>query len=108
MLFDSKWITYRTGEYKSATDPYGNPSPYFRRAFLLKGGVKEATLFASALGVFKIFLNGVAVSNDYLSPGWVNFSKKLPFLRYDVTNILKEKKLLLLIMKQDMRLLVLD
>ena len=89
MLFDSKWITYRTGEYKSATDPYGNPSPYFRRTFLLKGGVKEATLFASALGVFKIFLNGVAVCNDYLSPGWVNFSKKLPFLRYDVTKLVK-------------------
>lgn len=91
MLFDSKWITYRTGEYKSATDPYGNPSPYFRRAFSLKDDVKKATLFASALGVFKIFLNGVSISNDYLSPGWVNYSKKLPFLRYDVTNILKEQ-----------------
>ena len=77
MLFESKWITYKTGEYKSADDKYGNPLPYFRKTFSVKKGVKKATLFASALGVFKIYLNGAEVSNDYLSPGWVNYSKKL-------------------------------
>lgn len=88
MLFESKWITYKTGEYKSADDKYGNPLPYFRKTFSVKKGVKKATLFASALGVFKIYLNGAEVSNDYLSPGWVNYSKKLPFVRYDITDML--------------------
>ena len=91
MLFDSKWITYCTGEYRSAADRYGNPSPYFRHRFSLKGDVKKATLFASALGVFKIFLNGRPVSDDFLSPGWVNYAKKLPFLRYDVSGLLKKQ-----------------
>ncbi len=90
MLFDSKWITYKTGEYASADDKYGNPSPYFRHKFTTKGEVKKATLYASALGVFKLYFNGHAVGNDYLSPGWVNYSKKLPFIRYDITPFIKE------------------
>ena len=88
MLFDCKWITYKTGEYKGANDKYGNPSPYFRKTFSLSGKVKKATLFASALGVFKLYLNGREVANDYLSPGWVDYAKKLAFVRYDVTELL--------------------
>ncbi|MBE7053027.1 MAG: alpha-L-rhamnosidase [Ruminococcaceae bacterium] len=91
MLFESKWIYYTTGQYKSADDKYGNPSPYFRQTFKLKGKVAKATLFASALGVFKIYINGSEVSCDYLSPGWVNYRKKLPFMQYDVTNMLCDK-----------------
>ena len=90
MLFESTWITYKTGEYKSADEKYGNPAPYFRQTFSLKGKVKQATLFASALGVFKLYINGRPVANDYLSPGWVNYAKKLPFVRYDVTELLIE------------------
>ena len=85
MRFHAKWITYQTGDYKSADDKYGNPSPYFRRVFSLKGEVKKATLFCAALGVFKIYVNGKAVERDYLSPGWVDYSKKLPCVRYDIT-----------------------
>ena len=91
MLFDSKWITYKTGEYKSADDKYGNPSPYFRHTFRLNGEVESATLFVSALGVFKVYLNGESVSDDYLSPGWVDYRKKLPFMRYDITDRIAEK-----------------
>ena len=57
MLFDSKWITYKTGEYKGVDDKYGNPAPYFRRQFSISGDVKRAEILASALGVFKIYLN---------------------------------------------------
>lgn len=90
MLFESEWIYYTTGEYKSADDKYGNPSPYFRKTFTVEKTIKKATLFASALGVFKLYINGREVSNDYLSPGWVNYRKKLPFLRYDITDMLEE------------------
>lgn len=88
MIFESKWIYYITGEYKTADDKYGNPSPYFRQTFTLTKTVKKATLFASALGVYKIYINGASVGDDYLSPGWVNYKKKLPFVRYDITDML--------------------
>ena len=90
MLFDSKWITYKTGEYKGVDDKYGNPAPYFRRQFSISGDVKRAEILASALGVFKIYLNGAEVDSDYLSPGWVDYSKKLPYVSYDITDKLAE------------------
>ena len=90
MIFDSKWITYNTGEPKSSDDKYGNPSPYFRKVFKISGVIKKATLFISALGVYKAYLNGEEVYQDYLSPGWVDYRKKLPFMRYDITDRLSE------------------
>lgn len=90
MLFNAKWITYPTGEYKGLEDRYGNPAPYFRHTFCLKGKVKKAELLASAMGVYKIYINGKAIADDYLSPGWVDYGKKLPFIRYDVTRFLEQ------------------
>ena len=69
MIFDSKWITYKTGENNSPDCKYGNPSPYFRRAFSVTKSTKKATLYVSALGVFKVYINGEPVAGDYLSPG---------------------------------------
>lgn len=91
MHFNAKWIGYETGEYKGIEDRYGNPAPYFRKAFSCRGKVKKAEILASALGVYKIYVNGQAISDDYLSPGWVDYNKKLPFVRFDVTKFLSEQ-----------------
>ena len=42
MLLNSKWITYNTGEYKSADDKYGNPSPYFRKEFKVDKEIRKS------------------------------------------------------------------
>ncbi|MBO5746593.1 MAG: family 78 glycoside hydrolase catalytic domain [Clostridia bacterium] len=91
MIFKADWITYKTGEYKSADDKYGNPSPYFRKTFCVEKPVKKATLSVAALGVFKAYLNGQAVAEDYLSPGWVDYRKKLPVIEYDITDRVGDK-----------------
>ncbi|MBQ9805584.1 MAG: family 78 glycoside hydrolase catalytic domain [Clostridia bacterium] len=90
MLLKSKWITYQTGEYKDLNEKYGNPSPYFRKSFVCPQKPTKATLQMSALGVWKAYINGQSVGDDYLSPGWVDYSKKLPLVSYDVTNLVKE------------------
>ena len=90
MFFNAKWITYPTGDYKGLEDQYGNPAPYFRHTFSLEKKVVKAELLASALGVFKFYVNGHTIGNDYLSPGWVDYGKKMPFIRYDITPFLKE------------------
>lgn len=90
MLLNAKWLTYCTGEYKGIDDKYGNPSPYFRHTFSVKKPLKKATLSVSALGVFKAYVNGKEVSNDWLSPGWVDYTVQLPLIRYDITALLAE------------------
>jgi len=91
MLIGSKWLTYCTGEYKGLEDKYGNPSPYFRKTFCLEKKVEKAVLMISALGVFKVYVNGREVMGDYLSPGWTDYRKQLPLVEYDITSMLGEK-----------------
>ena len=88
MLFGAKWLTYCTGEYKGLEDKYGNPSPYFRKVFSLDNTPKKATLQIAALGVFKVYVNGKAVMDDYLSPGWTDYRKQIPMVEYDITHLL--------------------
>lgn len=89
MLLQSKWITYKTGEYKDMHAKYGNPSPYFRKSFECREKPVKATLQMSALGVYMAYINGKSVADDYLSPGWVDYAKKLPLVTYDVTDLLE-------------------
>ena len=90
MLYNAKWITFPTGDYKGLEDKYGNPAPYFRHTFSLKKKVTKAELLASAMGVYKFYINGQAISDDYFAPGWVDYGKKMPFIRYDVTKFLEK------------------
>ena len=91
MLLHSDWISYKTGEYKDADALYGNPSPYFRKSFRLSKEVASAKLLISALGVFKVYINGKSAGDDFLSPGWVDYSKKLPLIEYDITDKLQKE-----------------
>jgi len=65
------------------------PAPYFRKPFTLTKPIRRATLFASALGVYDLRLNGEPVGTDVLSPGWTDFSKRVHYLGYDVTKQLQ-------------------
>jgi alpha-L-rhamnosidase len=65
------------------------PAPLFRKSFQVAKPLKRATAFASALGVYELRLNGRPVGTDVLSPGWTDFSKRVHYLGYDVTEQLK-------------------
>ena len=65
--------------------------PYFKKEFSLKGDVKRATFNISSLGVFEAKINGARVGDDYMTPGWTNYKKRLQYFTYDVTDMLDEK-----------------
>lgn len=70
--------------------------PLFRKAFTTKGAVKSAKIYASALGVFDLFLNGQRVGvdgsdvYDELKPGWTDYRKEINYMTYDVTPLIRE------------------
>ena len=86
MILDAFWINYETGEPKGALDRYGNPAPYFRKAFSLKEKPKKAVLRLGAMGVVKAYINGEAAANDYMTPGFADYRKRLPIYEFDVTD----------------------
>lgn len=64
------------------------PSPLLRKAFKIQKEVKRATLFASALGLYEIHLNGNRVGDHILAPEWTDYTKRVQYQTYDVTSLL--------------------
>ena len=65
------------------------PAPYLRRAFELHGQVTRARLYVSALGTYDLSVNGNAVSDAVLAPGWTDYDQRLLYQAYDVTSLLE-------------------
>src|SRR4051794_21734458 len=59
------------------------PCPYLRRAFESRGGVRRATLYASARGLLELWLNGERVGDAVLAPGWTDYRKRIQYAAHD-------------------------
>ncbi|MDH4239767.1 MAG: glycoside hydrolase family 78 protein [Phycisphaerae bacterium] len=65
------------------------PPPYLRRTFTVDKPIERATVYASALGLYELHINGERVGKDYFTPGWTDYAKRVYYQTYDVTNLLK-------------------
>ena len=83
-----QWIS--DGAY-SFTEKKVSPLPMtFRRAFRLKGAVRSARIYATAMGIYRLSLNGSRVGEDYFAPGFTSYKTYLQYQTYDVTEQLRE------------------
>jgi alpha-L-rhamnosidase len=58
---------------------------YLRKGFALKPGIQQATLYATALGLYEARLNGQRVGDQVLAPDWTDYRKRARYQAYDVT-----------------------
>ncbi|MFA5264302.1 MAG: family 78 glycoside hydrolase catalytic domain [Opitutaceae bacterium] len=61
------------------------PASFLRRSFSVTKAVRRATIYATALGIYEIQLNGKRVGRDFLTPGWTEYTRRLQHQTYDVT-----------------------
>ena len=66
------------------------PPPYLRTEFNVSKKVQRATLYATALGLVDLHLNGQRVSEDRFTPGWTDYTKRVHYRAYDVTKLLRQ------------------
>ncbi len=66
------------------------PCAHLRRSFTIAKPVARARLHATALGVYEMRLNGTRVGNACFAPGWTDYSRRIQYQTYDVTNMLAE------------------
>ncbi|HYL73430.1 MAG TPA: glycoside hydrolase family 78 protein [Bryobacteraceae bacterium] len=59
-----------------------------RRSFSIAAPVRTARLYITALGSYRVFLNGQRVGNDILTPDWTDYRKRVLYQTYDVTSML--------------------
>ena len=65
------------------------PCPYLRRTFTVNKPVKQATVYATARGLYELHLNGAKVGDALLAPGWTDYRKRIEYQAYDVTSALR-------------------
>ena len=84
--FSAKWISIPDkGDISKMQS-----APRFRHEFDLGGRkIKSARLYATALGVYAMRLNGKDVSRDLLSPGWTDYNRCVQYQTWDVTALLR-------------------
>ena len=75
---------------KRLGDPGELPQPaaYLRRTLALTKTVQRARLYVTALGSYRVFLNGGPVGNDVLTPDFTDYRKRVLYQTYDVTSSL--------------------
>ncbi|WP_394835568.1 glycoside hydrolase family 78 protein [Pendulispora rubella] len=74
--------------------PWGKPkagsAPGYLRTHFRAAKAKRARVYATALGLYELWLNGQKVGNEYLTPGFTDYRKRLQVQTYDVTALLAE------------------
>ncbi|MGG6311504.1 family 78 glycoside hydrolase catalytic domain [Paenibacillus macerans] len=64
------------------------PCDYMRRDFTLPKNVVSARIYATALGLYRLYVNGVPADDTLFGPGWTSYNKRLQYQTYDVTSLL--------------------
>ena len=63
--------------------------PLLRKSFHLSKAVRQATAYITAHGMYEACINGKRVGDDYLTPGWTSYNKRLEYQAFDVTSMLQ-------------------
>lgn len=97
----AKWIGYENipdtsiivpaihGNGKKAWGKRPDILPLLRKSFVVNKKIKQATAFISGLGHFEMSINGKKVGDNFLDPGWTNYSKQALYVSFDVTRQIK-------------------
>ena len=66
--------------------PLPQPAALLRRPFAISKQVRAARLYVSALGSYRMFINGNRIGQDELTPGFTDYRKRVLYQVYDVTS----------------------
>ncbi len=64
------------------------PAPYLRKTFFVGARVARARLYATALGLYEVQLNGQRIGDLQLAPGWTDYRKRVHYQVFDATPML--------------------
>lgn len=96
--WSAQWITRALvppgGRFPPQDTVYDNPywarpADYYRREFTLARPIRRATIYATALGLYALHLNGKPVGDQVLAPGWTDYHSRVEYQSYDATALLK-------------------
>jgi len=85
------WIGYDLPR-PAATNLVLPPPVLVRTAFRADKPIAHATMVATGLGWFDLYLNGRRVTDDRFIPGWTDYTRRVYYRTYDVTALVVRGK----------------
>ncbi|NOY60740.1 MAG: family 78 glycoside hydrolase catalytic domain [Calditrichaeota bacterium] len=96
---DSKWGKVKVVEKFGGTnwgrlgEPFQAPrSKMVRNEFQISKKIRRARVYVTGLGSYIFYVNGNRVGEDFFTPGWTDYPKKVQYQVYNVTDMLKNDK----------------
>jgi alpha-L-rhamnosidase len=81
---------FRVSGSFAVANPSRHAAPMLRTQFATSGkAIKKARIYATARGIYEMFLNGKRVGEDYFNPGLTQYNKTHQYQSFDVTSLLK-------------------
>ncbi len=81
--WSAKWIGDKLPSVETVS------ATYLRRPFKLDAKAKRAIIYASALGVYELGINGHRVGDQLLAPEFTDYHARTQYQTYDVTSLLR-------------------
>jgi len=85
---------FEQAEWIGCTEDMGEICPEFMGKVEVRGEVRAAVLYISAIGVYEAFMNGTRIGDFVLAPGCTVYRERLQYQEYDVKDLLKEENTL--------------
>jgi alpha-L-rhamnosidase len=92
MLHFSEWKAEWVGVSTRVKSSPPEEASLFRRTFDILGKVNTARIYASALGLYELELNGKRVGDSYFTPGWTAYEKRVQYQVYEVDHLIGQGK----------------
>ncbi|HZQ47034.1 MAG TPA: family 78 glycoside hydrolase catalytic domain, partial [Verrucomicrobiae bacterium] len=88
----ARWISFKdmSPVHNDRNHLFLPPAHHYRKEFQAAKQVKRATIHASALGLFELYLNGQRVGDNYFEPGWSDYHKRAYYRTHDVTALVRQ------------------
>ena len=89
--WQAEWISHRdrSAVHADRNALYLPPARQYRKSFQADKPIKRATVYASALGIYELQVNGRRASEAYFTPGWSDYKRRAYYNTFDVTALLQ-------------------
>jgi alpha-L-rhamnosidase len=89
--WQARWISFRDTAplHQNRQGLYLPPARHYRTEFTAAKRLRRATVYASALGLFELHLNGQRVGDAWFEPGWTDYARRVYYRTHDVTPLVR-------------------
>ncbi|HWH68380.1 MAG TPA: family 78 glycoside hydrolase catalytic domain, partial [Candidatus Sulfotelmatobacter sp.] len=90
--WQAQYISFRdtTPVFKDAKSLFLPPARQYRKEFSASKSLRRATIYATALGIYELHLNGQRVGDVCFAPGWTDYHQRAYYQTLDVTPLVKK------------------